>query len=105
MIPVKFHIIFGAFNNNKITGQKSRNCNADFLHCYDYIVAEKVHCRPPKEEYSISETAASIPLKAIAVHTIDRILQIPKVKEPVLEAKDSGADPILKLYGKVGEDT
>ena len=85
--------------------QKSSKCNADFLHCYDYIVAEKVHCRPPKELYSITEIEASIPLKAIVCHTIDRILQMPKVKNPILESKDTGAEPNLKLYGKVGEDT
>ena len=88
-----------------IVKQKSSKCNADFLHCYDYILAEKIFCRPPKETYFISEIEASIPLKAIVVHTIDRILQIPKVNKPILELKDTGVDATLKLFGKVGEDT
>ena len=86
--------------------QKSSKCNADFLPCYDYILAEKIFCRPSRDLYFITETEACIPLKALALHTIDRILEIPTVKQPILEAKESGDGVVdLKYKQKVGNDT
>ena len=70
---------------------------------------EKKTCRPSRDEYIITETVATIPLRPLAIHTIDRILEIPWLKEVVLEMKEE-AETVneivtLELEGKVGSDT
>ena len=70
---------------------------------------EKKTCRPPRDDYIITETVATIPLQPLAIHTIDRILEIPWVKEVVLKKKEESenANEIfqLELEGKIGSDT
>ena len=68
---------------------------------------EKKTCRPPRDDYIITETVATIPLQPLAIHTIDRILEIPWLKEVVLEMKKEAENGIveLELEGKVGNDT
>ena len=84
-------------------------CNADFLPCYTYVSEEKKTCRPPRDQYVITETVATIPLQPLAIHTVDRILEIPWLKEVVLEMKEEAENVNeileLELEGKVGSDT
>ena len=83
----------------------SKACNADFLPCYDYISEAKKFCRPPRDQYFITETSATIPLKALAIQTIDRILQIPRVKQDILELKETDPNIRIILTIKAGNDT
>ena len=83
----------------------SKDCNADFLPCYDRISKVKVFCRPPRDTYFITETNAVIPLKALAIHTIDRILQIPRVKQDILELKEKEPNVSTKFILRIGSDT
>ena len=83
----------------------SKACNADFLPCYDYISQAKKLCRPPRDQYFITETSAIVPLKALVIHTIDRILQIPRVEQDILERKRTEPNMSAKLTLKIGNDT
>ena len=83
----------------------SKDCNADFLPCYDRISKVKVFCRPPRDSYFITETSGVIPLKALAIQTIDRILQIPRVKQDILELKETEPNVTTKFSLKIGSDT
>ena len=89
------------------TKDTSKRCNADFLPCYDYIREEKKNCRPPEDTvgYVIRETEAVIPLQALAIHTVDRIFDIPKVSKCIEEEKKAGNDVEVKLDMKIGNDT
>ena len=90
----------------RFTKQKSAECNADFLPCYTYVSDEKKMCRPPRDNYVITETVATIPLQPLAIHTADRILEIPYLKEVVLEMKEEAENGVeLELEGKIGSDT
>ena len=68
---------------------------------------EKKTCRPPRDDYVIEETVATIPLQPLAIHTVDRILEIPWLSEVVLEMKKEAESEIfeLQLEGKIGNDT
>ena len=83
----------------------SKECNADFLPCYSYISQAKKFCRPPVDQYFITETCATIPLKALVIQTIDRILEIPRVKQNILERKENDPNVSAKLTLKIGSDT
>ena len=80
-------------------------CNANFLPCYTYVSEEKLFCRPSRDHYFITETVAVVPLQPLAVHTIDWILEIPRVKKVVLEMKEETGIVSLLLKEKVGNDT
>ena len=93
-------------NDYNQTKKKSRQCNADFLPCYNYISDEKKLCRPPRDEYLITEYVATIPLKALLVHTIDRILEIDWVTQRFLELKETATEVQELLFDcKIGNDT
>ena len=64
-------------------------------------------CRPPRDAYVITETVATIPLQPLAIHTVDRILEIQWVQEVVMEMKKEAENEILELEleGKIGSDT
>ena len=70
---------------------------------------EKKSCRPPRDSYVITETVATIPLQPLAIHTVDRILEIPWLKEVVMEMKEQAENDNkiveLELEGKIGSDT
>ena len=91
----------------------SAECNADFLPNYNYVWKEKDNCRPSRESILISETEASIALKPLVIHTFDRTLDVPEVRDAIVQCKAAkerdGSDPNapLKLIGKLkaGNDT
>ena len=65
------------------------------------------NCRPPRDQYLITEYIATIPLQALIVHTVDRILEIPWVAQHVLRLKQETAtqDVELLFENKIGNDT
>ena len=93
-------------NDYNQTKKKSKQCNADFLPCYNYISDEKKLCRPPRDQYFITEYVATIPLKALLLHSIDRILEIPWVIQRFLELKETATEALDLLFeSKIGNDT
>ena len=59
----------------------------------------KSFCRPPRDTYFISEMLVEIPLKVLAHHTLDRILQIPSVHvEVTRRLAESPTNTIGKLF-------
>ena len=68
----------------------------------------KVNCRPAIETCDFSETRAMIPLVPLAIHTIDRILEIPDVKDEISK-KQAEQEPneVLEVDFKlkIGDDT
>ena len=83
----------------------SKTCNADFMPNYDYIRMEKQFCRPPKPLMTITETQAFVDLKDLVVHTIDRILEIPRVRQKFLALKETETEVRANFSGKFGNDT
>ena len=100
-----------------MTKKKSKKCNADFLPCYDYVVEAKKLCRPSPDifricnmspdTYYITETQAIIPLQPLVVQTFNRILEIPRVTNSILEKKEAAGGQVVDLEGglKAGSDT
>ena len=83
----------------------SKSCNADFLPNHMYISQARKLCRPPRELYSINETESIIPLKPLVVHTIQRIFEIPRVRNRILELKEKENITGVTLTMKGGSDT
>ena len=87
---------------------KSKLYNGDIWPNYTDVSDHKWTCRPPKHAYSITETEAIIPLKALAELTVDRILLVPNINHEMGKIKEeSGPDvvPTLDLHIKIGNDT
>ena len=67
----------------------------------------KDNCRPAKELCDFSETRAMIPLVPLAIHTIDRILEIPDVKDEISKKQAEVPNEVLEVDFKlkIGDDT
>ena len=94
-----------------MTAKISWNHNLDndkcFFFFHSYVQGEKPFCRPPKETVKITEIEAKIPLKPLSIHTVNRILKIPRVIHEISKAKEESGDEIVKvlLKQKIGNDT
>ena len=85
----------------------SDGCNAKFLPNYNDVWKEKDKTRPPKDSHSISETEGIISMVPLAIHTFERIFDIPEVAKAISEAKEASPTEIVTLecLGKRGTDT
>ena len=91
----------------KAIKRTSDNCNAGFLPCYDHVLEAKEECRPAPEGVTITETEAVIPLKSMGIHSVSRILKIPRVQERISIAKAASGKENFKVKAiiKGGNDT
>ena len=89
------------------TKSVSDACGAKFLPNYGDLWREKEKTRPSRDSQSISETEAIISVVPLAIHTFDRIFDIPDVAKAISEAKAASPTEIVALecLAKRGTDT
>ena len=82
-------------------------CGAKFLPNYNDVWKEKENTRPSPDSYSISETEAIISMVALAIHTFERICDIPEVAAEIAKEKEASPTEIVtaECLGKGGTDT
>ena len=89
------------------TKSVSDACGAKWLPNYGDVWREKEETRPSPEYHSISETEGIISMVPLAIHTFERIFDIPEVAKEISEAKKASPNEIVTLecLGKRGTDT
>ena len=82
-------------------------CGAKFLPNYGDVWREKETTRPSPDSYSIGETEAIISMVPLAIHTFERIFDIPEVAKEISEAKDASENDVVtaECLIKGGTDT
>lgn len=72
----------------------SKSSGADIWPIYNHVREVKAHCRPSKEDITISETEATVSLQSILRHTADRVVQLQK--DVIIEAAHNSNSKVLE---------